>query len=155
MAEAKPQEDKEKKAYTYQDLIKFSNTEIYSAFGEMKESKKSTAPQFSFGTSTREAEPKKFVSKEMAVVDCFGKQTPKGPNYNVTDKFGYSKGPEWKIGTDPRNTLDTKAKYEHYYRKDVDVSPLLFSSISTRQTKSVDNTMEILASAETQGYLEN
>jgi hypothetical protein len=33
MAEAKPQEEKEKKAYTYQDLIKFSNTEIYSAFG--------------------------------------------------------------------------------------------------------------------------
>ncbi len=47
----------------------------------------------------------------MAVVDCFGKQTPKGPNYNVTDKFSYSKGPEWKIGTNPRNTLDTKAKY--------------------------------------------
>jgi hypothetical protein len=29
----------------------------------------------------------------MALVDCFGKQTPKGPNYNVTDKFNYSKGP--------------------------------------------------------------
>lgn len=97
--------------YTYQDLIKFSNTEIYSAFGEMKESKKPSAPQFSFGTSTRDAEPKKFVSKEMAVVDCFGKQTPKGPNYNVTDQFAYNKSPTWKIGTDPRNTLDTKAKY--------------------------------------------
>ena len=40
-----------------------------------------------------------------------GKQTPKGPNYNVHDKFLYSKGPEYKIGTQPRNTLDTKAKY--------------------------------------------
>jgi len=31
-----PEKDKEeKKVYTYQDLIKFSNTEIYSAFGEM------------------------------------------------------------------------------------------------------------------------
>lgn len=29
----------------------------------------------------------------MALVDCFGKQTPKGPNYNITDKFNYSKGP--------------------------------------------------------------
>jgi len=29
----------------------------------------------------------------MAVVDCFGKMTPKGPNYNVTDKFNYNKGP--------------------------------------------------------------
>ena len=93
MSQVKAQEQKQKKVYTYQDLIKFSNTEIYSAFGEMKESKKNTAPQFSFGTSTRDAEPKKFVSKEMAVVDCFGKQTPKGPNYNVTDKFNYSKGP--------------------------------------------------------------
>lgn len=88
----------------------------------MKESKKPSAPHFSFGTSTRDAEPKKFVSKEMAVVDCFGKQTPKGPNYNVHDKFSYNKGPEWKIGTFPRNTLDTKAKYEHYFRKDVDVN---------------------------------
>ena len=40
-----------------------------------------------------------------------GKQTPKGPDYNVTDKFAYNKGPEWKIGSQPRNTLDTKAKY--------------------------------------------
>jgi hypothetical protein len=87
----------------------------------MKESKKASAPHFSFGTSTRDAEPKKFVSKEMAVVDCYGKTTIKGPNYNVTDKFNYSKGPEWKIGTNPRNTLDTKAQYEHYYRKDIDV----------------------------------
>jgi hypothetical protein len=44
-------------------LIKFSNTEIYSAFGDMKESKKPSAPQFTFGTSTRDAGPKKFVSK--------------------------------------------------------------------------------------------
>lgn len=29
----------------------------------------------------------------MAVADCYGKQTPKGPNYNVTDKFNYTKGP--------------------------------------------------------------
>jgi hypothetical protein len=68
----------------------------------------------------------------MAVVDCYGKQTPIGPNYNVTDKFNYSKGPEWKIGKNPRNTLDTKAKYEHYYRKDIDVTSKRHSSISTK-----------------------
>jgi hypothetical protein len=58
-----------------------------------------------------------------------GKQTPKGPNYNVTDKFAYSKDPEWKIGTQIRNTLDIKAKYEHYFRKDIDVSLYLTFSL--------------------------
>jgi hypothetical protein len=28
----------------------------------------------------------------MAIEDCFEKQTPKGPNYTVTDKFNYRKG---------------------------------------------------------------
>jgi hypothetical protein len=36
MAEVKTTEKEQKKVYTYQDLIKFSNTEIYSAFGEMR-----------------------------------------------------------------------------------------------------------------------
>ena len=112
----------------------------------MRESKKPTAPHFSCGTSTRDAEPKKFVSKEMAIVDCFGKQTPKGPNYNVHDKFSYNKGPEWKIGTYPRNTLDTKAKYEHYFRKDVDVRIHLLSSISMKPIKQREIMLETLAS---------
>ena len=119
----------------------------------MRESKKPSAPHFSFGTSTRDAEPKKFVSKEMAIVDCFGKQTPKGPNYNVTDKFSYSKGQEWKIGTAPRNTLDTKAKYEHYFRKDIDVSLPTLSSTSTKQIKEGDSIMEIPDLEETPEYL--
>lgn len=109
----------------------------------MKESKKSTAPQFSFGTSTRDAEPKKFVSKEMAVVDCYGKQTPKGPNYQVTDQFNYNKSPQWKIGSSPRNTLDTKAKYEHYFRKDIDVPVKIRSWISTRRTGRGGSTLAI------------
>lgn len=57
----------------------------------------------------------------MAIVDCFGKETVNGPNYNVTDQFSYQKSPHWKLGTAPRNTLDTKGKYEHYFRKDIDV----------------------------------
>lgn len=46
--------------------------DIYSGFGEIKESKKPSAPKYSFGTSTRDAEPKKFHSKEMAQIDCYG-----------------------------------------------------------------------------------
>ena len=117
----------------------------------MRESKKPSAPHFSFGTATRDAGPKKFVSKEMAVVDCFGKQTPKGPNYNVHDKFDYNKGPEWKIGTFPRNTLDTKAKYDHYFRKDVDVHHSIVRSMSMKLTEPEKTMSEIHDSEETQG----
>ena len=63
MADQTEQKKEEQKTYTYQDLIKFSNTEIYSAFGDVKESKKPSAPKYSFGTSNRDAEPKKFHSK--------------------------------------------------------------------------------------------
>jgi hypothetical protein len=45
----------------------------------------------------------------------------------VEDRFSYEKSPEWKIGTTERNTLDTKAKYEHYFRKDMDVNYNEFS----------------------------
>lgn len=117
----------------------------------MRESKKPSAPHFSFGTSTRDAEPKKFVSKEMAVVDCFGKDTPKGPNYNPTDKFSYSKGPEWKVGTSPRNTLDTKAKYEHYFRQDIDVLPFVVSLTSIKLIRREGWQMETQGSEEIRG----
>jgi hypothetical protein len=78
----------------------------------------------------------------MAFVDCYGKQTPKGPNYIPTDKFSYSKDPIWKIGTAARNTLDGKPKYEHYFRKDIDVILCIFSLISTKPTKPEDWTSE-------------
>ena len=73
MAKEMDPQKQEKKTYTYQDLIKFSNLDVYSGFGEVKESKKPSAPKYSFGTSKREAEPKKFHSKEMAKIDCYGK----------------------------------------------------------------------------------
>lgn len=63
----------DQKVYSYEDLIKFTNTNIYSAFGDVKESTKPSAPNFSFGTSNRAAGPKKFVNNKMAVLDCFGK----------------------------------------------------------------------------------
>jgi hypothetical protein len=56
----------------------------------------------------------------MAMVDCFGKNTPQGPNYNVSSKFSYNSSPTWKIGTQERPSLGSKAKYEHYFRKDID-----------------------------------
>jgi hypothetical protein len=80
----------------------------------------------------------------MALVDCYGKQTPKGPNYIPTDKFSYNKDPTWKMGTQERNTLDSKPKYEHYFRKDIDVSFCLFSSISMKPIKQEDSTKETL-----------
>lgn len=55
MTEDKEAVSKEKKKYTYNDLIRFSNTDIYSGFGDVKESIKPSAPRFSFGTSTRYA----------------------------------------------------------------------------------------------------
>jgi len=49
-----------------------------------------------------------------------GKTSP-GPKYeNVTDEFDYIVPPKWKFGTNDRNTLDTKAKYEYYFRKETD-----------------------------------
>ena len=47
----------------------------------------------------------------MAKIDCYGKNTPQGPNYNITDKYDFKKSPQWKFGTNERNALDNKAKY--------------------------------------------
>ena len=41
------------KIYTHQDLVKFSDPNLYSGFGNPKDSKKPSAPKFSFGTATR------------------------------------------------------------------------------------------------------
>lgn len=77
----------------------------------------------------------------------------KGPNYNVADRFSFEKDPEWKIGTTPRNTLDTKAKYEHYFRKDIDVKMCLCSLISMKPIEESDSSQEILALVEMQEYI--
>ena len=89
MAEKVQAAKQEKKVYTYEDLIKFSNTDIYSGFGEVKPSTKPSAPQFSFGTSRRDSAPKRYFNKELIVMDRVGKEAGKGPNYNVADIFTY------------------------------------------------------------------
>jgi len=60
----------------------------------------------------------------MARIDFKGKVSP-GPKYDVrgTDTFNYKTAETWKIGTDPRNTLNTGAKFDHYLRPDVDFEP--------------------------------
>ena len=55
-----------------------------------------------------------------------GKTSPgAGANYHYEEaknKFTYENDPAWVFGTDERNTLDTKAKYDHYYIIDKEVT---------------------------------
>lgn len=99
--------------------------------------------------------PRKWPKLTVMVLvnSSIGKQTPKGPNYNPTDKFLYNKAPEYRLGTQPRNTLDTKAKYEHYFRKDIDVYVLWFSLIQMKQIKWGDKTLGILGLEEHLDFL--
>ena len=105
----------EKKVYTYQDLIKFSNLDIYSGFGEVKESIKPSAPKYSFGTSTRDAEPKKFQNKEMAKIDCYGtylitkaSKHPKDPTTMFMINFYTGKGQNLRSAPNPATLLTPK-----------------------------------------------
>lgn len=59
----------------------------------------------------------------MAKTMFIGKAS-QGPKYTVTDKFTYSNDPEWKFGSDPRSTLTTAPKFDHYLRKDLDFDPI-------------------------------
>ncbi|EGR33575.1 hypothetical protein IMG5_048920 [Ichthyophthirius multifiliis] len=53
-----------------------------------------------------------------------GKTSP-GPAYNIrgSDTFIFKNNPEWVIGTQQRNTLNTGAKYDYYLRQDKDFYP--------------------------------
>jgi hypothetical protein len=80
----------------------------------------------------------------MADIDCYGNSTPQGPKYNVTDKFSYGSVPKWKFGTSSRDAVDSKGKYEHYMRPDVDVKLFLFSLILFKLIRIEDIIREIL-----------
>lgn len=67
----------------------------------------------------------------------------------------YNKSPEYKIGTEPRNTLDVNNKYDHYFRKDIDVKYPLPSLIPTKQIKSEEFSQKILDLGELLGSLSN
>lgn len=107
---------------TYQDLLHFENTEIYSSFGKMYTSEKGTAPLFGFGTAERDKLSKQFVSNDLAKKTLVGKNSI-GPNYQVTDEFDYQKAPAFSVPKAVRNTLNTGPKYELYKRQDKDFDP--------------------------------
>lgn len=88
----------------------------------------------------------------MANIDCYGNSTPQGPNYNITDKFSYSSVPKWKFGSGPRDAGDSKPKYEHYLRSDMDVLYMLFSSILVKLIKIEDIILEMRELVENQEY---
>lgn len=54
-----------------------------------------------------------------------GKTSPgAGADYHFEEaknKFTYQKDPAWVLGKAERNTLDIKAKYDHYHRVDTEV----------------------------------
>jgi len=118
-------EPKMKKNYTYDDLMKFQDPNMYSSIGKMKISGKDTAPSFSFGTATRAKQQKIFQSKELSKTQFLGK-TSQGPNYEVrgSDKYYYRDPPKWSFSQDVRNTLNTGAKYAYYHRPDSDFDPI-------------------------------
>ena len=61
-----------KKSYTYQDLLKFQNPDIYSSIGKMKVSTMRTEPSMSFGTASRDKQQKIFQSKELCKSQFIG-----------------------------------------------------------------------------------
>ncbi|CAD8075831.1 unnamed protein product [Paramecium primaurelia] len=124
MAETKEEVKAQPKVYSYADLIEFENKQAFSSIGKMPISTKQTLPSYSFGSAERANQAKLYHNKELARIDFAGKGSP-GPVYNVRggDQFYYTKDANTKFGTDPRNTLNTGAKFDYYQRKDVDFEP--------------------------------
>ncbi len=68
--------------------------------------------------------PPRFIIKiYIQIFSIKGKESV-GPNYDVTDKFTYNRGPTHLIGTQIRKDKETEPKYDHYYRQDQDLDPL-------------------------------
>jgi len=128
----------EKKNYEYKDLIQFQSGSIYSSVGKMLLSNKLTAPNFGFGTSTRQKKAKVYQSEELSRTQFIGKTSP-GPNYEVrhTDKYSYNEDPTWSFGKEVRNTLNTGAKHAYYTRMDVDFDPLQADTARKNRAASV------------------
>ena len=62
----------QQKVFSYKDLIKFQSTEIYSSIGRMKDSTKTSAPTYGFGTADRKKQAKVFTSKELCKSQVVG-----------------------------------------------------------------------------------
>jgi len=111
------------KTYTIKDVVNFENNDIYSAFGSMQLSSKTTAAKYGFGKAEREKVAKVYQSKAHSRTQFIGKVSL-GPNFEGTDRFEYDKAPEWVFGKQARNTLDIKQPYDHYSRVDAESDPI-------------------------------
>eukprot|EP00828_Plagiopyla_frontata_P008124 TRINITY_DN1398_c0_g1_i2.p1 TRINITY_DN1398_c0_g1~~TRINITY_DN1398_c0_g1_i2.p1 ORF type:complete len:332 (-),score=26.75 TRINITY_DN1398_c0_g1_i2:79-945(-) len=118
------------------DLLQFEPENLWGSFGKMTLAKRKTEPRYGFGTSTRDQQELKYESKEMAKITLTGKTGP-GPNYDVTDKYSYIKAPEYKFGTNPKNTLDTGPKFDHYLRQDIDFNPHLADEVRRKKNLTI------------------
>ena len=99
--------------YTSQDIILLENQQVYSSIGKMVNSTKVTEPMHGFGTSTRAKMDKVFTTKQLSKTQFMGKVGP-GPIYNPKTEICAPKAPEYSFGTDIRNSLNIKEKYDHY-----------------------------------------
>lgn len=99
--------------YAAKDFIILENPQVYSSIGKMVDSKKKTEPMFGFGTSDRQKMEKVFATKQLSKTQFLGKIGP-GPVYDPKFDTCVSKPPEWTFGTDIRNALNIKEKYDHY-----------------------------------------
>lgn len=61
------------KTYSYADLLKFENPQLYSSIGKMITSEKPSAAKYGFGTADRNKQAKVFTNKDMAKTEFWGK----------------------------------------------------------------------------------
>lgn len=99
--------------YTSRDILMLENQQVYSSIGKMVNSTKVTEPSFGFGTCSRQKMEGVFATKQLSKTQFLGKAGP-GPIYDPKTSACVNKAPEWSFGTDIRNSLNIKEKYDHY-----------------------------------------
>lgn len=99
--------------FTVKDVVILENPQIYSSLGRMINSNKRTEPAYGFGTSNRQKTEKVFATKQLSKAQFLGKTGP-GPVYTPAFEKCKPAAPQYSFGNDARNTLDIKAKYDHY-----------------------------------------
>lgn len=99
--------------FTATDTLIIENPQTYSSIGKMIDSKKKTEPIYGFGTSDRKKADKVFTTKQLSKIQFLGKTGP-GPVYSPNIEVCKKKMPEYSFGTDIRNALNIKEKYDHY-----------------------------------------
>lgn len=75
MAQAKPEEKKKEKTRTFspKDIaVMLGGNEPLSSIGKMIVSNKTSAPSYGFGTSDRDKETRRFLSKELSMGIHYG-----------------------------------------------------------------------------------